>query len=114
MNKFALVTVAAIPGQGSGTSAFRKAEVWKAEEKPQVFLVYDKMPKATHVTFERKDFPTFEEWDKAYQALKREKNAKKIRELAGFVTGSHEARQSRAEKIFNTPSSPLYDPTYDA
>lgn len=29
MNKYALLTVAAIPGQGSGTSAFKAPEVWK-------------------------------------------------------------------------------------
>lgn len=33
MNKFALVTLAALPGQGSGVAAYRAPEVWKAAEK---------------------------------------------------------------------------------
>lgn len=32
MNKFALVTLAALPGQGSGVAAYRAPEVWKAPE----------------------------------------------------------------------------------
>lgn len=41
MNKFALVTLAALPGQGSGVASYRAPEVWKApEEKVEVQLVF--------------------------------------------------------------------------
>lgn len=53
MNKFALVTLAALPGQGSGVAAYRAPEVWKAaEKKVEVALVFE----------HTKTFPTLDEW----------------------------------------------------
>ena len=67
MNKFALVTVAAIPGQGSGTSAFKKAEVWKEQEKPVVSLQFEN----------EKKFPNFEAWEEWKHGEARKSRAKK-------------------------------------